>query len=545
MADASPTEPASRLMAVVASMALVGLATVLRLHAVGSAFLFGDELWSLRLLSQPYGELFGRFDSGGAGLALPILQKASVDLFGYSLLAVRLPSLVPALTTVVLVAMTGSRVVSSRAALFAAAILATSSMHIFYSRFGRSYALVALLAYVFVANLTRILAEPRPSRRRYATAAVAGGLLPWVHVLATPFVGATAAATIVAVLMRRELRPRARPLLAASMACVAVALLLYLPAWEATAQFARERVRSATTAPGGPFDTLDVLTILAGSRAGAYVLAVGIPLAAMHSLVTRGACRLPLAVAALATLPLVYLVAPLGGAYWYARYAIPALPAMVLLLGELIADAVGRVSARPDKVVPIAAMALALGLWIAGPRRMVEDGPYANGYLSLVPLPTFDEPFPGMPDVYAQLEAGARIIEAPLLPTRAVYLYRNYYLRHRHPTMIGILPEEGTIALPGAYVVLDPPVDLAAYADYLVIHLDTAGELTAYFTFAQQQAASRTPHLQALVAETQSFWSPSDHPRPSKLLIAALTAKHGAPLIDDGRFLVYRLRPPR
>lgn len=112
-------------------MALVGFATALRLHAVGGAFLFGDELWSLWLLSQPYGELFGRFDSGGAGLALPILQKASVDLFGYSLLAVRLPSLVPALTTVVLVAMTGSRVVSSRAALFAAAILATSSMHIF------------------------------------------------------------------------------------------------------------------------------------------------------------------------------------------------------------------------------------------------------------------------------------------------------------------------------------------------------------------------------------------------------------------------------
>jgi hypothetical protein len=74
-----------------------------------------------------------------------------------------------------------------------------------------------------------------------------------------------------------------------------------------------------------------------------------------------------------------------------------------------------------------------------------------------------------------------------------------------------------------------------------VIHLDTAGELTAYFAFAQQAAAARTPQLSAL-AGTRSFWSPSDHARPSSELTATLTARYGAPLVDDGRFLVYRLR---
>jgi mannosyltransferase len=205
----------SRFLYPIAAALIVVLALLLRLRGAGSAFLFGDEMWSLRLLSRSYGELVGFFDDVGSGLALPILQKASVDLFGFSLLAVRLPSLIPALATVVLMATTGARVVSRHAALFAAAFLATSTIHLFYSRFGRSYALVGLLAYLYVANLTRILSESRPSMWRYVTIAVAGGLLPWAHVITAPFVAVIGATAVVSALVRREPRPRVIPLLAA------------------------------------------------------------------------------------------------------------------------------------------------------------------------------------------------------------------------------------------------------------------------------------------------------------------------------------------
>ena len=61
---------------------LVGTGFWLRLRWVASAFLFGDEMHSLRLLPLSYREIVATFDRVGSGLALPLLQKLSVDLFG-------------------------------------------------------------------------------------------------------------------------------------------------------------------------------------------------------------------------------------------------------------------------------------------------------------------------------------------------------------------------------------------------------------------------------------------------------------------------------
>ena len=521
--------------AALASLIIVALACLLRMRAVATAFIFGDEMWSLELLSRPYRELFGLYDDGGAGLALPILQKASVDLFGFSPLAVRLPSLLPALATVVLVASGASGVVSRNATLFAAALLATSSLHVFYSRFGRSYALVALLSYVLAANLTRIVSEGRPVVRRYVAAAIAGGLLPWVHALTAPYVAATGAAAVVAVLLRR--RPVV-PLLFALGAAATIAAVLYVPAWETVvARFARERQRMS---PRAPWDVIDTLTVFAGNRGAAYALLLTLPMAAIASLRRRGVTRLPLLAAALAPLPLTYLTAPYGGPYAYARYAIPALPAIALLLGEGMADLTRRLGPAWDRAAPALAVLLALALWAAGPARLVDDGPYANGYLSLVPLPGFDAPYPAMPDAYSKLEPGARIIEAPSLPSRARYLYRNYYLQHRHPTLLGVVPDERQFPVPGPHVVVEPSTALDGSADYLVIHVDIADELMAYFTFAYDETVARTPELLRL-AGARGF--SASEPLPTKPLVAALTARYGPPLVDDGTLLVYRLRP--
>ena len=530
--------PAGYRAAALASLVIVALACLLRMRAVATAFVFGDEMWSLELLSRPYRELFGLYDDGGAGLALPILQKASVDLFGFSLLAVRLPSLLPALATVVLVVIGASRLVSRNGALFAAALLATSSLHVFYSRFGRSYALVAFLAYVFVASLTRVVSDPQPSAGRYVAAAVAGGLLPWVHALTVPYVVTTGAAAVVAVLLRRRAASAVVPLLVALAAAAAIAAVLYAPAWgTVVARFARERQRMTLRAP---WDVIDTLTVFAGGRVAAWVLLLAVPVAAIDGLRRRGVVRLPLLAAALAPLPLTYLVAPYGGPFAYARYAIPALPAIALLLGEWTAALGRRLGPAWDRAAPALAVLLALVLWAAGPGRLVDDGPYANGYLSLVPLSGFDAPFLAMPDAYSRLEPGARIVEAPSLPSRARYMYRNYFLQHRHPTVLGFVPDEGQFPVPGPHVVVEPSAELDRSADYLVIHVDVADELMAYFDFAHDATAARTPQLLRL-AGARGFWA--SEPRPTKDLVAALTARYGPPLVDDGMLLVYRLRP--
>jgi hypothetical protein len=169
----------------------------------------------------------------------------------------------------------------------------------------------------------------------------------------------------------------------------------------------------------------------------------------------------------------------------------------------------------------------------------VDDGPYANGYLSLLPLPAFDAPFPAMPEFYSGVEPGARIIEAPPLPSRARYLYRNYYLQHRHPTLLGIIPDERDFALPGPYVVIDPSPALDASAEYLVIHVDIADELMAYFTFAYDETVAHTPYLAGL-AGARGFWASESI--AGRDLVAGLTARYGQPLVDDGKLLVYRLR---
>jgi hypothetical protein len=320
-----------------------------------------------------------------------------------------------------------------------------------------------------------------------------------------------------------------------------VALLLYLPAWEsATEQFVRERQREATLPPLGPYGPFEVATILTGSRVGAYVLLIGVPLAAAWSVLRHGTSRLPLVAAALAPFAVNYLAAPFGSAYGCARFTLPALPAAFLLLGELIADVVHRLAPDPDRVAPIGAVVLAVVLCIAGPWRPIDDGPYANSYLSLVPLPAFDAPFDGMPDFYSKLEPGATIIEAPRLPTRASHLYRNYYLQHRHPTLLGLLPTD--VVVPEPYVSLYPPTQLGRHADYLIVHRDVSGEVMSYFEFARRQAASDTSSLLAL---TRHQSAPSYSPVVPDDLMPMLTAAHGPPMVDDGRFLVYRLRDAR
>ena len=81
----------SYLPAAIAALA-VALGMWLRVSDLPSLLLFGDEYHSLSLSRSDYGHILTSFDFLGSGVALPLLQRMAMDLFGEGLFGVRLPA---------------------------------------------------------------------------------------------------------------------------------------------------------------------------------------------------------------------------------------------------------------------------------------------------------------------------------------------------------------------------------------------------------------------------------------------------------------------
>jgi len=520
--------------------ALLVLGAWLRLRHSTTAFLFGDELHSLRLLALPYRDLFATFDMQGSSFALPILQKAAIDLLGARLVALRLPAILPGIATLCLLPCAGRRLVSPTGALFATALLATSTFHVFYSGFGRSYSLIALIALLVVIAATRVLADVRPGPGPYAALAVTGGVLPWVHLETSTFVLAVAVTTVVAAALLPNQRRRVPFLLLAFGASAALAVALLFPDWPHVFEYVARKHHDGAAR----FGLTDAATVLAGSATGGLVLIALVPLGAALVVQRLGAARVPLAVAALAQLPIVFALEPFGGPYAFARYCTAALPAAALVCGELLAWIAAL--ARVDRAAPWSAVLLGGALALVGPLEMTDDGPYANTYLSLAPLPAFDVAFPAMPEAYRRLEPNALIVEAPAIEDKSRQLYRNYYLQHRRPTLIGYLPEDGPTP-PGPHVAIGPPWDLEKRADYLVLHRDVASEVDRYWHFVYQEALPRVGGATSLMHQLANFDRTNGRltlRRPTAETLAVLGRRYGPPLYEDASVVVYRLRRP-
>ncbi len=519
--------------AAVAILLLLG--AWLRLRHVATAFLFGDEMYSFKLLLHSYREVIATFDRfGSSGQALPLLQKLSIDLFGTHLTALRLPSLVPALATLGLLPLLGVRLVSPRGAVFATAFLSASAIHVYYARFCRGYALAALFALAFVAATHRVIAEERPRLRHYLLFGVLGGLLVWTHLSTMAFVAAIGVAALVSSALAAPRRERVAPLLGALGLAAGIAVLVHLPDARQVMDFVTAKQQRQYA---GQFGIADVAAVLAGGHAGGVILLLAVPIATAWLLWQRGLAQLPLATAAIAPLPLVFAAQPFGDPYAYARYAVVALPAAALVLGEVVAQAL--VAAGAVRAMPVLAIVLAGVLAAAGPLRATEDGPHANTYLAMLPLPAFDVPDPAMPDFYRRLEPEAVIVEAPALMNRSRQLYRNYFLQHRHDTLIGFLPEEAPVP-PGPHVLVGPPWDLDHRADYLVLHRNVGAEVDRYWRFVDDVALPRVGGSPALMAWQATYGRPTLR-RPTQALIELLDRRYGAPVYTDAAISAYRL----
>ncbi|MEE9608531.1 MAG: hypothetical protein V3U03_12395 [Myxococcota bacterium] len=459
------------------------LGCLMRAPGLSSSFLQGDEFHTLGLASQGYAVIAGSYEPKTGSLALPLLQRAALDAVGWTVGAGRLPALLGGLLGLAAMYPVARRFVGAPAAAIAMLALSANPRHVFYSHFARAYSLVVFGALVFAYALRRVTEPGESSRGGYALVAGSAALLPFTHLTALALVASAGAGAGAIFLLQK--RPRADWLwLGGSFAMAGLlCLALHLPAWDPFLAFLRSRSALAADPPAGL--VLGVADLFAGGRLAGALWLAGLCVAWVWMLRVRRDPALLLLALGLGPILLFAWLRPNESAYAYARYLLGALPFLLMLLGWLVVEAVGRAlehRVRADAVAVGlgAALVAPAGWWGPLGRDHVDDGPYRNRYHSFAGAPErMNSPFGATPAIYAHLAAirgPVRIIESPPILQRNLMLYRNYYRQHRKETLLGTI-SLGQL-LDGPYVaILDPVAIEQSGADYLILHRDVEAEL--------------------------------------------------------------------
>ncbi len=463
----------------------------LRVRGVGEAAPFGDEFHTLDLARQSVGTIVTTFDDVGSHVVLPLLQHVSLAILGDGAFALRMPALIPGLLTLLLLFPVARGMVGRTPAILATLLFAISPMHVYYSRFGRSYALIVLLELLLVHWVVRATrpnaAGGAHSRRAWIGVACVAAALPYTHLSSAGFVAALALVACWLVWRERGVRALAAPLAAFGSAAL-VCGLLFLPllpqidAYFATTEGVKEH----------PLTWFGIPLLLAGGAAEGWVWLVGFPAA----LIWIARKRVDVALVGAASLlgPLATLLAkmPHGMEYAYARYLMGALPfaAMALAAGFV---ALAQRYTRESVVCGIGALLIGASL-VTGPLVGVpRTGEFDNTYLAMRSLPAFDRAWPGAPAIYdeiAALEGDVHVVESPPITSRGVLLYRGHALRHGKRVSLGY-PEADPLHQ-ALYVNLSTVTK--ADADYVIVHRNLAREVRAYWRFVYDEVWPTMPH---------------------------------------------------
>jgi len=525
------------------------LGTFLRLADVGTALLFGDELHSLRDMHGGYGEIFGHFSQTGGGLALPLIQRILLDLFGDGPWSIRAPAWVAGLALLYLTYPVARRRLGEFAAVGATALVAIMPLLVFYSHFARIYSLTALLCLLLYDRLEQCLGDAHGRPSGWLGLTLLTALVPWTHPTALGFVIPAYAGAFLALWLApqepHEFRDRAARLAGALALAGILCALAYWPVRESLLAFTSEKTQAEYY---GAFGPLDIASLVVGSRGAA--IALSIPAAAALAALAFGLrARSAVLLSAVVGPPLtIALVQPYGDAYAYARYVMPGVVPLCLLLGW----GLGRIPRPGGSAAWAPAVLVAGALFLAGPLAPgnTRVPQHANTYLGMLPLPAFDEPWPDTPGFYRQLaslpkseRANLRLLEVPALTTRARHLYRNYQLQHGIPVVLGPLPGEFPRLPAGPYFSFQQ----AGWrehsgADYLVVHRDVAGEIDRYWrwVYRPEREAPFSGEAASLMERHRRYGGLL--PRPHDLTLAALAEALGPPLVDDDELVVWDLR---
>jgi mannosyltransferase len=325
---------------------LTAAGAVLRLWRLGEPSLWLDEILNVNLLAQfktlGWWRWLGGLEPENGPLYF-FLHRISYDAI-HPEWSWRIPAVVAGIASIPLIGLTASRLTQRWiAGAVAAALLAISPFHIFYSREGRPYALLILFCIVALNELAR---SAHPRSLRLALIALAS---LYVAATAVPLVIGIAAVALVPALVARqrgalqEARSWLRAcLLTAASLIVILPLYLRFPGPGFAAGFdlsfrslALSLMHALSTSIHGP------VTLTRFSVAMALAALVGGVLLLREQrragLIVIGMTLVPLAVALSALVVMDHWFSP--------RYAALALPGYIIALSIFI-DAAGRFAAR-------------------------------------------------------------------------------------------------------------------------------------------------------------------------------------------------------
>ncbi len=520
----------------------LGLGAWLRLRGLEALPLHGDEHHTLLAVDRGYGEILTTFDVAGSHVALPLLQRLSLDLLGPGIVAFRLVAIVPGLLFLLLAYPLLRAFVERDAAVLASVVLAVNPMAVYYSRFARGYALALLLALLLAWALRRVLEPGARGRGTWTLLVLSAALLPWVHLSTLGFVLALALAGLaLAARVSRQLLLR---LGVAFAGAGLLALLLFAPVLAQVVAYFR-----ANEPEPPPLTWLGVPTLLAGGRVALWVGLFLVPLGAALAWRERRASVVLALASLLGPLTLLLVTRPSGMDYAWARYLLSALPFLAALGAAAFTGLFQRVSRLGAPLALVLGAALCCAQFWSGPLgpRAPEDGSFSNTYLALQDLPAFDEPNPATPELYRTLGADpsvTRIVEAPSIYTRSVLLYRNYALQHGKSVVIGWTGDMPRALEPGPYVRLleiEP-----GRADWLVLHRDLRAEVLAYFGFVFEEAWPRLfdPALESFMRRQEAVHGGNlAEPELAERIAAKLFENYGTPTYADERIYAWKLAP--
>lgn len=520
-------------------LAAVALGLWWRVRALGIMPLYGDEYHGARVTSYPWRQILVTYDLYGTHVPLPLLQRLCSWLSNPGVLAFRMPAVVAGVLTLVCFYPLTRGLVGRPAAALATVALAASPMHVYYTRFGRAYSITILLGLPLLVLLHR--AELRRWRGPWLLFAIGvlAAVTPWVHLSAAGFVAALGLVAIGLAWARGGWREALRPLVVFALAAGACALL-FAPVMDAVIEYATKLPDERRASPQGIFG---ITTLLAGGVTAGLVWVVALPLAAV--LLWRREQALSALLVAAILGPTVFLLAtmPHGMEYAYARYLLNAIPAMLLLLSWLLVRLCG-----PRVGVSLGLVLVAV-VWITGPQGPLrpEERSFANTYLALRSLPAFDQRFRFTSEVYdliAEDDEAAVIIESPVIHSRAVLLYRNYFLTHGKDVVMGVISPDD-VRLNGPYAFIgDPQVGSETGARYLVVHKDIEYELGVYWKTVYDNLLPKVESRwnRGMMERHRTYFLNSGLKEMVDVLAPALENQLGAPFFEDERVYCWKLK---
>ena len=302
-------------MDLLAVAALPALACALRFYRLGDWSFWADEVFTLR-------DMHNLRNVMGYPLGYALIGMAvDLELFGSNEFAARfVPAVVGAISVPVLYLL-GRKVVSPRAALFGAALLALSSYHIYYSQYARYYTLLMFLGMVGMWGVyvgiefggkKWLILGLLALALAFLTHWTAGLLVPAMLLyLAWSLRGGDKPAGLTPV----NLAVLAVPMLAATIALAPI-LLRFLGAWKGETEFSLQQLALVAMKL---VDRMDVMVLICAAL-GAWWLMIARDRRAKWLLT-------------FAVVPVISVIVFVGFSHGGSRFAFVSLPAVVLLAG--------------------------------------------------------------------------------------------------------------------------------------------------------------------------------------------------------------------